>query len=632
MEALDYRSLGLRVGLEIHQQLNTKHKLFCECPTSMRDESPHYEVQRKLRPTQSELGEIDIAAQFEFKKGKWFIYEGYEDSVCLVELDEEPPHPLNQEALDVALQVALMLNMTPVDEVHVMRKIVIDGSNTCGFQRTARVAMNGWIDDEEGRVRILTLSLEEDAARKIIEDDKSIRYRLDRLGIPLIEIATGPDIHSPEQAKRVALRIGQLLRATRKVKRGIGTIRQDLNISISGGARIEVKGVQELDLIPKVIEYEVQRQLNLLKIRDELIRRGVSDFEENYYDVTDIFMNTQSRVIKRAISSGGTVFASVLPGFAGLVGMQIQPGRRFGTELAERAIVESGVGGIFHTDEMPAYGISKEEVEQLKRKVGAKELDCIVFVAADKDKALSALKAVIARAKEALKGVPNETRAANPDGTTRYMRPMPGAARMYPETDVPPTVISPDRIEKLRATLPELPEQKVARFIKDLGLPEDLAKLMVRSVYLELFEDLIKQVQVSPTLIASTLEYTVKSLKREGVPIENLSDDHFKEVFEAVQKGLMAKEAIPEVLKWLSINPSKSVSDALSALGIRAVSEQELEQIVKTFAKDVEELIKQNPEKAIKVVIGKVMKEYRGRVDGKVVSEIVRKVIQNLTP
>ncbi|RLE48773.1 MAG: Glu-tRNA(Gln) amidotransferase GatDE subunit E, partial [Candidatus Methanomethylicota archaeon] len=242
MEALDYRSLGLRVGLEIHQQLNTKHKLFCECPTSMRDESPHYEVQRKLRPTQSELGEIDIAAQFEFKKGKWFIYEGYEDSVCLVELDEEPPHPLNQEALDVALQVALMLNMTPVDEVHVMRKIVIDGSNTCGFQRTARVAMNGWIDDEEGRVRILTLSLEEDAARKIIEDDKSIRYRLDRLGIPLIEIATGPDIHSPEQAKRVALRIGQLLRATRKVKRGIGTIRQDLNISISGGARIEVKG------------------------------------------------------------------------------------------------------------------------------------------------------------------------------------------------------------------------------------------------------------------------------------------------------------------------------------------------------------------------------------------------------
>ncbi|MCX8169808.1 MAG: Glu-tRNA(Gln) amidotransferase subunit GatE, partial [Candidatus Methanomethyliaceae archaeon] len=218
----------MRVGIEIHQQLDTNNKLFCNCPTILREEEPHFVVIRKLRPVASELGEIDQAALFESERQKIFHYQGYVDSICLVELDEEPPHEINRDAVMIALTVAKMLNMIIVDEIHVMRKIVIDGSNTTGFQRTAKIAFDGWIDDEEGRVSIKSLCLEEDSARKISEDPDHVIYRLDRLGIPLIEISTGPDIRSGDQARRVALNLGRILRATGRVKRGLGTIRQDL--------------------------------------------------------------------------------------------------------------------------------------------------------------------------------------------------------------------------------------------------------------------------------------------------------------------------------------------------------------------------------------------------------------------
>ena len=289
MMELNYKELELKVGLEIHRQLDTK-KLFSPVPSELHEEVD-FTFQRKLRPTMSELGEIDQAALEEFKKGRIYVYQGNYKFSDLVYMDEEPPHTPDEEALKVALQIAYLLNATPVDEIHFMRKIVIDGSNVSGFQRTAIIAMNGKVDTPWGSVGIPTICLEEDAARIIEREDSKVIYRIDRLGIPLIEISTTPDIHHPEQAKVVAKYIGDALRATRKVKRGLGTIRQDLNVSIKGGARIEIKGVQELDMIPIIIEREVLRQLNLLKIRDELKRRGVREEElkEEFHDVTDIF-------------------------------------------------------------------------------------------------------------------------------------------------------------------------------------------------------------------------------------------------------------------------------------------------------------------------------------------------------
>lgn len=273
---LNYKALDLKVGLEIHQELATSHKLFCNCPPQLFRDEPEYTFIRRLRPTQSELGEVDPAALFEFQQGKILLYEARHETDCLVEMDEEPPGPLNSETVDVCLTLALMIGSRPVDEIHVMRKTVIDGSNTTGFQRTCVVALGGEIMVDEKKIAIEQISLEEDAARKTGESGTLSQYRIDRLGIPLIEVSTAPVIESPEEARSVAFAIGRLLRATGRVRRGLGTIRQDVNISLRGGALMEIKGVQQLDLVAKVVEYEVQRQRRLLDICEELCKRGIN--------------------------------------------------------------------------------------------------------------------------------------------------------------------------------------------------------------------------------------------------------------------------------------------------------------------------------------------------------------------
>ncbi|MEM0232634.1 MAG: Glu-tRNA(Gln) amidotransferase subunit GatE [Candidatus Nezhaarchaeales archaeon] len=628
-----YEELGLKVGLELHQQLNTKFKLFCSCPTVLRDDEPDVVFIRRLRPTRSELGAVDEAALLEYEKGKTYVYQAYSDTTCLVEMDEEPPHSLNEEALDTALQVALMLKAHVPDVIQVMRKVVIDGSNTTGFQRTAIIALGGpesVIQDPDGPVHIQAICLEEDAARKIAETEDKVVFRLDRLGIPLIEISTAPEIKTPEQAQRVALKIGQLLRILGKVKRGLGTIRQDVNISLKEGGKIEIKGVQDLELISKVIEFEVQRQLKLLEIRDKLKERGVTNVESDIIDATDVFKNTKSKIILQGVQRGHKVMAIRLKGFSGLLGLEVQPDRRFGTELKDYAIVWGGVKGIFHTDEMPAYGVTEAEVNELKRKLNCGPTDAAVFVVDEEEKAVKALQAVLRRCKEALNGIPDETRAANPDGTTRYMRPRPGASRMYPETDVRPIIITRERLERLSSSLPEMPEQKLRRFIEEYGLSKDLALLMINSYRLDLFEKIVSAVpQVSPTLVATTLEYTWKSLKREGVSLDQIDEFKLLELFRIVGQGLIAKEAIPEVLRVIAENPNFSVVEAIEKLGFKAVSLDEVRSLVDRLIEENAVLIEGKGERAFKLVMGKVMSILRGKIDGKLVSDIVKERVEN---
>lgn len=632
---LDYEKLGLKVGLEIHQQLDTKHKLFCNCPTELVDADKQDEFERRLRPTQSELGEVDIAAFFEWKRGRIYHYESPRTGSCLVETDEEPPHELNREALTIALAIAKALHSNIVDEIHVMRKIVIDGSNTTGFQRTTIVSLGGYIEINGKRYGIQTICLEEDAARKVGEEGKKVRYRLDRLGIPLIEIATSPDIHSPEEAEKVALAIGQLLRLTGKVKRGIGTIRQDLNISIEGGVKTEIKGVQRLDLLPKVIEYEVQRQLKLLEIRDELRKRGVreEDLVYDFIDVTDVFKKTQSKVIRRTIASGGKVLAVKLPGFKGLLGVELQPNRRFGTELADYARFWGGVGGLFHSDELPKYGISKEEVEKVYEKLKADpSRDAFVIIADKEEKVREALKAVIDRAREALKGIPKETRAANPDGTTRYMRPQPGAARMYPETDIPPVEITEELLKEAEKLVPEPPQRKLKKLVEQHGLSKELAQQVLRSIYLALYEELVEKYgdKVPATIIANTIVSTLKALKGEGIPVENIEEHHIEDTIRVVAEGKASKEAIPEILAYLAKYPEKSAEQAVKELGIKVMSMNEVEKIIDEIVKEMKPLILQRKERAMGPVMGRVMAKLRGKVEGRVVAQIVSKKIKEL--
>ncbi len=626
--AIDYAKVGLKVGLEIHQQLNVGSKLFCSCPPELFKEEPEITFLRQLRPTQSELGQVDPAAYFEFQKGVRILYEANKTSSCLVEMDEEPPHPINVDAVEVVLTASLMMNMQPVDEVHVMRKTVIDGSNTTGFQRTCIIALDGWIKIGEKTIPMQAASLEEDAARKTGTQDegKTIRYRIDRLGIPLIEVATAPVIYSPMEAQEVAFAIGRILRDTGKVMRGLGTIRQDLNVSLPNGALIEIKGVQELELISKVVEYEVQRQLGLIEVKEELLRRGVKveQLKQEFVDVSSIFKETKSKVIRKAVDKNQKVLAIKLPNFAGLLKRELMPDFRVGTELSDRAKFWGRVGGIFHTDEMPNYGITPEEVNALRKAVNAGDSDAVVFVADTAENVSDALKAVAERAQELLTCVPAETRTAKDDGTTRYMRPRPGAARMYPETDIPPQLITEELVEKVRCNLPEPAEKKIARLIKQYGLNEKLAKQLSDSEYNFLFEEAAKQTGVQASTIAAFLTETLKALKREGVQIDNVSEDQIRNIFKAVGSGDLVKEAIADVFSWLSKNETKTVADAVAALGLQMFTEADLAPIVDRIIASNQQTVDKLGKSAYGMLMGAAMKEVRGKANPELVAKLLR--------
>jgi glutamyl-tRNA(Gln) amidotransferase subunit E len=630
MTQIDYEKAGALIGIEVHQQLNTKTKLFCNCPTEIREDDPHFTFLRRLRPTQSELGEVDPAALFEFQKGRVHIYQNYDDSICLVEQDEEPPHLLDEEAVDYALEISLLMKSQPVDEIQVMRKLVIDGSNTTGFQRSVVVAFGGEIDVNGFRVPIQTIGVEEDAARKIQEKGTKTYWRLDRLGIPLIEVATAPVMKTPEQVQATALRIGQIFRVTGKVKRGLGTIRQDINVSVKGGAIIEIKGVQQLNLIGQVVQYEVQRQVELLKLRDELKNRGVrrGQIKQVVHDVSKLFQKSTSKVIKASMKRKEGVYALVLPGFAGLVGKEVQPGRRVGSEFADYAKFWGDVQGLFHTDELPNYGITADEVNKLRGHLKVQDADAIIIVAASKSASTDALKAVALRAQQALKGIPAETRGPLADGTTRYSRPRPGAARMYPETDVAPITVTKKRLKRIRQGLPELPEEKLQKFHEEYHLSDELANIMIRSLRIDLFEDIIKKHPKLAVTAASTLETSWRNLEREEINVDDIPEEQVLLLFDRLAEEKFAKEAIEDLLTWLAQHPTQTVDKAIQDLGLGVISKDDLKSIIERIVKANTVMVAERGDRAIGPLMGLVMKEVRGRADGKLVSELLRSAVK----
>jgi glutamyl-tRNA(Gln) amidotransferase subunit E len=622
MSAYDYEALGLVAGLEIHQQLDTATKLFCGCPTERRepDESTR-RFTRYLHPTKSELGEIDEAALEESRVDREFEYLAF-DTTCLVEEDDEPPHGLDREALDVTMQIAEMLDMTVVDQAHVMRKLVVDGSNTSGFQRSTLIGQDGQIETSDGPVGVEDLLLEEESAGRVAETDDGVRYSLDRLGIPLVEIGTKPDISSPEQAREAAERIGMLLRSTGKVKRGLGTIRQDVNVSIAEGARVEMKGVQSLDDIDDLVRFEVGRQVELLDIAEELRSREatVGDVQ----DVTSVFEDTDSGVVRGALDAGGNVLAVPLRGFDGLVGRKLQPDRRLGTEFSDHA-KRHGAGGIFHTDELPAYGVTSEEVESLREAVDAGPEDAVAIVADDPETTDLAADAVADRAETAIEGVPEETRGANDDGTTRYLRPLPGAARMYPETDVPPVEPDPSDVET-----PELLTEKVERYQSAFGLDAGLAEQVAYGRRMPLFEEAVSR-GIDATLAAGTLESTVTELRRDDVPVEALTDDHLLAVLQLVDDGELAKEGVTEVLTTLAENPALSAEEAVEEAGLSGVGEAEVREAVVEVVERNADQIDEEGMAAFSALMGEAMGALRGKADGEVVSDVLREEIGKRT-
>lgn len=605
---MSYKDWGLKCGIEIHQQLEGK-KLFCNCPTLLRDDTADFTVERQLRASAGEGGKIDVAAQAEQAKGKTFVYEGYYDSTCLVELDEEPPHKLNPEALHTALQFSLLSKSTISPIIQVMRKTVVDGSNTSGFQRTALIARHGQIETSEGTVRLMNISVEEDAGKIVSETPTTKTYRLDRLGIPLIEIGTEADIKSPEQCQETAKKIGFLLRSLPGVKRGLGTIRQDVNVSIKGGTRIEIKGAQDLRQLPLLVELEAKRQYELLKMKEEL--KNLKLEKLNIHDLTTILQKSTSKIIQKTIQTSGKILGMKLNGFTGYLGQELVPNYRLGTECAGRAKIKAGVGGIFHSDELPNYGITDVEVALMKKELQCSAKDAFVLVADEEKRARMALAAVYERLQELWKGIPSEVRKANQDGTTSYLRPMPGAARMYPETDVP--LIVPDA---KNITLPETLEHKITHYQQKLGLGKDLAEFIAKSEKVFLFEELVqKYPAIKPAFIAETLTSTLLDIKRQYHHDPGLlTEDNFRNIFLYLSQNKIHKDIVLDVL--IDMISGQFDLEKYATLGT-----EEIHKVLK-------DIVTKNKGAPFPALMGIAMKQLQGKASGKFISNSLKVILE----
>jgi glutamyl-tRNA(Gln) amidotransferase subunit E len=627
---IDPASLDLKVGFEIHQQLGTKSKLFCNCSC---EEAEKYDRSfvRKLRPTQSELGAYDPAAIFEFSKMRTVEYHSALGSSCLVESDEEPPHDVSRDALETALIFSLALHSKVMDEVHVMRKLVIDGSNTTGFQRTMLVASGGYLDVAGKRVGVQSICLEEDAA-KLIGDDKGIRkFGLDRLGVPLVEIALEPVTGKPDEIMQVALTLGRLLRASKRVARGLGSIRQDVNVSVQGGAIVEVKGVQQLDQLVKVIDHEMQRQHGMTLIAQKLKDRKVDidKVGDRIEDATDILGKAQSKIVKKIFDGGGLFRTIRVPGFAGMIGFEPYPDIRIGKELG-KLVRFYDLDGVFHSDELPNYGITEHEVSAIKSKLQAGDGDAFVIVGGPQDKVKFASEAIIQRLQAAVNGVPAETRAATPDGKTVFLRPRPGAARMYPETDIPTIPVTETMLKALADKVPRSWDEILKSLMKKYNLNEKLAREIFDSDYLGVFEEIAGSAKVQPTFVASKLTEDLTSLQRQGLDASVLADGMIKDLFKRLDAGAIAKESVNIIFEKIMKKEARTIDEAIKAAGISSISDEELGRGLERIINDNTAVVKEKGMGALSTLMGRAMAEYRGKADGSKINAMLKDRLQKL--
>ena len=625
MTEIDFGKIGLKVGLEIHQQLLTHKKLFCDCKPIESDEYDEKFI-RKLRASKSELGEFDPAALFEKTKSKQINYYANSQSSCLVEKDEEPPHDLDPNAKDLSLLISAALESKVFSEIHVMRKTVIDGSNTSGFQRTMLVAQGGNLKINSKSVGVQSICLEEDAA-KLLNDTKNERnYSLDRLGIPLVEIALEPvDIENPSSIKDIALTLGRLLRTTKKVKRGIGSIRQDVNISITGSGIVEVKGVQQLDQLEKIIEFEAKR-LHGLKIISEKIRL-INVSKKDVLDVTNDFKSCNSKIIQNALKNGGIIKAIKLEKMSGLIGFEPYKGIRLGKEIAE-VVRFFGIGGVFHSDELPNYGIEQKDVEQLRNILELNNNDGFLIIAGHNPSLEFAIEAIINRISQAKNGAPAVTRAATISGETVFLRPRPGASRMYPETDIPPIKINQNEIETARKNIPKSWEESLSEIEKKYEVNKQLAEQLFDSEYFDLFEEICKEKSNAPNFVASTLCSTITNLQRQGLDSQLLKSEEILKIFELLGEEKITKESVEIIFEQIMRGTSQSVDDVIQNMSIEIMDDKQLEEVVDKIISDNIDAVKKDGMHSLRSLMGLVMKEVRGKASGKIVNQLLTRKIK----
>lgn len=630
---LDYKSLGFKAGLEIHAQLSTEKKLFCHCPATLTNEKPQDIVQRKFRPVLGEMGVYDPALLIEFRKNHTIFYEVF-DSVCTYELDETPPFPINSEALYDCIKLAKIMNCKIVEETNVCRKNYLDGSVPCGFQRTVLVGYDGYITlkknqsmVKEKKLPITWIYIEEDAARKDNDrtKDKKIFFKLDRLGIPLIEIVTYHNLNSPAEVVSAARTLGMLIKSTGIARKGLGTLRQDINVSIAGGDRVELKGIQLLQLIPIAIDIEIQRQQGLIAIKKELQKRDINPkyIPLQILDVTDHFSKTSSKLIRSAVKRKERVLLLPIAGFQGLLGRELQPNKKFGTELSDRVKSFTNLKGIIHSDEdLRKYNFTEGEILELSKKCREKD-SAFVIVIGKLEEARRALSFVHKRLHAVFNGVYQETRHVDSEGVSTFTRDLHGRSRLYPDTDLPPIVIDSKRVKIMEGNLPEHFWDRIQRISNKYSISVDLAEDLVYDDKSDIFEKLMQK-GAPIKVVVTTLTQTLTAISREGVDINNITSTHLLETFEVLGLNKFAKEAIPEILTKLAKDPTKSLTDLVSDFG-GGMSQEELDQLIIKVLKASRDLVEERGMSAFSPLMGLVMKEARGKIDGMIVSETLRK-------
>jgi glutamyl-tRNA(Gln) amidotransferase subunit E len=622
MTDADYAEVGFRSGLEIHQQLLTEKKLFCRCPAGRYSEKYDAEILRHMRPTLSELGEYDGTALMEFKTKKEIIYRINRETVCTYEMDDTPPFMMDERALDIALGVAMLTSLNLVDELHIARKQYLDGSIPTGFQRTTIVGVNGWVPYKDRRISIVQLGLEEDACREVSDVGHRRVYLTDRLGMPLIETVTGPDMRTPQEVAEVAQILRRLVRSTGQVRTGMGAAREDVNVSVRGGTRVEIKGVPRIPRIPLLTYHEAMRQWNLLRLREELRGRGITPetFSSGSEDVTRLLLKTSYQPIRDALDAGAVAGAVVLRGFRDLLNWQTQTNTRFSREISDRVRVVAcltKLPNIIHSDSL-SETLSSARWEAVRKAVKASADDTVVVVWGPVEDVKTGLQEIAIRAREAAIGIPSETRQALRDGTNGFERILPGPDRMYPDTDLPPKQVTEERLERIRRGLP-VPVWTREAWYRELALPADVIEPLAVSRLAGLFEILVRDWKIEPTAAAVALIQFRKRLKKNGLNPAFLTDEMLRRIFALFRDRKISRDGV------LALMEKAARGEPLPEGGeVRPATEEEVYAQVVGSNGALRTMALHNPDKRSHVLMGLVMTALRGRVEGAAIAERVR--------
>ncbi len=587
-----YHDLGFRCGLEIHQQLMTEKKLFCRCPAGIYQKPDEYdgEILRHMRPTLSELGEYDGTALMEFKTHKNIYYRVKNESACTYEMDDTPPFPINREALDIAIQIALQLRTNIVGELHITRKQYLDGSIPTGFQRTAIVGINGSIPLSKKRVNVIQLSIEEDSCREVSDIGHDRIYTTDRLGMPLIETVTAPELLTPAEAAEGAQVIRMITRSSGRVRTGIGATREDVNVSVTGGTRIEIKGVARIAWIPRLTHNEAFRQKALLKIESRL-KQIVPDEKEwnavvkelTVEDLQSLFDTVP--VTLQGEGNGARLIR--LPGFAEILPYFTSPGRVFADEIGDRLKVIAGL----ERPNMICVGheldlMNPGKWQSLKERVGAQAEDGLLILWGPESDMSMAVDTVEERCRLAFHGVPSETRQPRADGTTRFERVLPGPDRMYPDTDSAPIPIDGRWIDSLIEKLPLHLEESIGK-MKEWGVPPDCIRTIHRLAAFPVLTRIEKEYpSIPPIRMATLIGHRYKHILGQGG--RRLDNECFYSLADLISTETLHPDILPALLNELSLNSTRTPKELLTRIGFskteRSGLKSRLDQIVSGLA------------------------------------------------